>query len=217
MRRFLSALLATSWLLLSAAPAQAQLPPAATVQVDYDTDVRPLLAQNCYACHGPEVQQSGLRLDLRQNALRGGDYGPVIMPGKSADSKLIHRLVSGDGGMQMPPSGSLLPEEIGILRAWIDQGADFRNDVADEAPARPIDPRLATLITAVRSGASSRSTVEAAVAGSRDLVNAKDPAGSTPLHHAAGPRLNSLASPSSFTKTPPMNKFIHPTMPKEQS
>ena len=61
--------------------AQAPLPPAASRSVDYDADVRPLLSQNCYSCHGPEAQQSGLRLDLRQNALRGGDYGPVISPG----------------------------------------------------------------------------------------------------------------------------------------
>lgn len=56
---------------------QAQSPPvqAPNRQIDFDKDVRPLLAQNCYSCHSPEVQQSGLRLDLRQNALRGGDYG----------------------------------------------------------------------------------------------------------------------------------------------
>src|SRR5262245_41559898 len=51
--------------------AQTKLPPAASTKVDYTKDIRPLLAQNCYGCHGPEVQQSGLRLDLRQNALRG--------------------------------------------------------------------------------------------------------------------------------------------------
>src|SRR5262249_20722800 len=103
--------------------AQAPLPPAASKSVDYQKDVKPLLAQNCYGCHGPDVQQSGLRLDLRQNALRGGDYGPVILPGKSSESKLIRRLVDGDGGLQMPPTGPLSPEDIGILRAWIDQGA----------------------------------------------------------------------------------------------
>ena len=75
--------------------AQTPLPPPASRTVDYDKDVKPLLAQHCYGCHGPEVQQSGLRLDLRQNALRGGDYGPVIIPGKSAESKLIRRLADG--------------------------------------------------------------------------------------------------------------------------
>jgi hypothetical protein len=59
------------------------------VKVDYDKAVKPLLAQNCYQCHGPSAQQAALRLDLRQNALRGGDYGPVIIPGKRAESKLI--------------------------------------------------------------------------------------------------------------------------------
>jgi ankyrin repeat protein/mono/diheme cytochrome c family protein len=163
--------------------AQTQLPPAASSKVDYDKDVKPLLAQNCYSCHGDTVQQAGLRLDLRQNALRGGDYGPVIVPGKSAESKLIKRLVDGDGGMQMPPSGPLAPEEIGILRAWIDQGAEFRTEVA-ERPAPPVNPKLADLITSVR--ADARPVVERKVAATPELLNATDPAGSTLLHHAAG-------------------------------
>ena len=66
--------------------AQAPVPQALPKRVSYDKDVKPLLSQNCYSCHGAEVQQSGLRLDLRQNALRGGDYGPVIIPGKSAEA-----------------------------------------------------------------------------------------------------------------------------------
>ncbi len=102
-----------------------ELPPAADMKVDFDQHVKPILAKNCHACHGTKQQQSGLRLDKRQNALRGGDYGPVIIAGKSADSKLILRLVSGDGGMQMPPTGPLAAEDIGILRAWIDQGAEW--------------------------------------------------------------------------------------------
>src|SRR4051812_26724446 len=98
--------------------AEVQLPPAATIRVDFEKHVKPLLAQKCFSCHGEDVQQSGLRLDKRQNAMRGGDYGPVIIAGKSAESKLIRKLVSGDGGMQMPPTGPLSGEEIGILRAW---------------------------------------------------------------------------------------------------
>ena len=121
--------------------AQGQLPPAASRTVDYDRDVRPILAQNCYSCHGAEAQQSGLRLDLRQNALRGGDYGPVITSGNSADSKLIKRLVNGDGGLQMPPTGPLSDDEIGILRAWINQGADFRTEIRPEAPPAAVDPK----------------------------------------------------------------------------
>src|SRR5215510_2877127 len=117
--------------------AQSKFPPAANRKVDYQKDIQPLLAQNCYSCHGPEVQQAGLRLDKRQPALRGGDYGPVIKIGDSAASKLIRRVVDGDGGMQMPPTGPLSDEEIGLLRAWIDQGAEFRTDIVAEAPRKP--------------------------------------------------------------------------------
>src|SRR5580765_9122500 len=59
-------------------PAQAKLPPAATLKVDFVRDVQPILSQKCHSCHGADAQQAGLRLDRRQNALRGGDYGPVI-------------------------------------------------------------------------------------------------------------------------------------------
>jgi ankyrin repeat protein len=168
---------------LASAPAAAQTAGSAP-PVDYDKDVKPLLAQHCYGCHGPEVQQAGLRLDLRQNALRGGDYGPVIVPGKSGDSKLIRRVIDGDGGMQMPPTGPLAPDEIAVLRAWIDQGAEFRTEIAAEAPPRPVDPRLATLIDAVRSAPAA--TVEPLIAANRDLIAATDAGGSTLLHHAAG-------------------------------
>src|SRR5438105_2932726 len=147
MRRVLVAVFGCFAVLLRVA-AQSPSPDPAARTVDYLKDVKPLLAQNCYGCHGPDVQQSGLRLDLRQNALRGGDYGPVIIPGKSAESRLVRRLVNGDGGLQMPPTGALSDDEIGILRAWIDQGADFRIQVQDDAPAKPVDPKLAALITA---------------------------------------------------------------------
>src|SRR5215469_15617420 len=126
---------------VSLALAQTKMPPSADRKVDFEKDVQPILAQKCHACHGEEIQQSGLRLDKRQNALRGGDYGPVIVIGKSAESKLIRRLVNGDGGLQMPPTGPLSDEEIGILRAWIDQGADFRTQVQDEAAPKPVDPK----------------------------------------------------------------------------
>src|SRR4029434_8094278 len=112
------------------------LPRGPSREVDYKQDIQPLLAQKCYSCHGPDVQQAGLRLDLRQNALRGGDYGPVIKIGNSASSKLIRRLVDGDGGLQMPPTGALSDDEIGLLRAWIDQGAEVRTDILAEEIGR---------------------------------------------------------------------------------
>ena len=164
------------------ASAQTKMPAAANFKIDFEKHVQPILAQKCHSCHGSEVQQGGLRLDKRQNAFRGGDYGPVILPGKGAESKLIKRLINGDGGLQMPPTGALPEEEIAILRAWIDQGADFRIEVHEE-PAKPVDPKLTTLISRIR--AHDLPAVKEMLAANAGLINAKDRAGSTPLHHAA--------------------------------
>jgi ankyrin repeat protein len=84
----------------------------------------------------------------------------------------------------MPPTGPLSDEEIGVLRAWIDQGADWRISVQEEAPPPPVDPKLATLISAVRS--RHLKTVEKLIAANPELVNGHDAAGAMPLHHAAG-------------------------------
>jgi ankyrin repeat protein len=177
--------LVSAALLAGAPPLAAQTPLSApTTAIDYTKDVQPLLAEKCYACHGVDVQQAGLRLDLRQNALRGGDYGPVIIPGKSADSKLIRRIVDGDGALQMPPTGPLSDEEIGIFRAWIDQGAEFRTEVAEAVTPPAIDPAVAALVTAARSG--SRSDLERLIGRDRERVKVVDPAGSSLLQHAAG-------------------------------
>jgi ankyrin repeat protein len=168
-----------------ATPVTAQTPAAAAeTRVNYDTQIRPILAQHCYACHGPEAQQSGLRLDLRQAALRGGDYGPVINPGNSAESKLIKRVINGDGGVQMPPTGPLSEDEINLLRAWIDQGADFRTEIRPEPAPRPVDPKVAAVIEAVRT--RNRTALETLIAAEPDVARATDAGGSTPLHHAAG-------------------------------
>jgi ankyrin repeat protein len=175
---------------LAAAPAAAQsissakLPPPADTKVDFNTDVRPILASKCFGCHSAIQQQSGLRLDRRQEALRGGDYGVVIVPGKSAESRLILRLVGGDFGLQMPPTGPLSPEEIGILRAWIDQGGDYPDVVVDESakPKKPIDPQLQLLIAEIRKG--STATLGRLQRGD-PLVSATDPNGATPLMYAA--------------------------------
>ncbi len=162
-----------------------ELPPAADMRVDFDQHVKPILAAKCHACHGTKQQQSGLRLDMRQNALRGGDYGPVILAGKSADSKLILRLVSGDGGMQMPPTGPLAAEDIGVLRAWIDQGAEWGEiELRPREPSKPLDPRLKALIAAVRGQKSA--AAKKLLRDDPELVNRRDHSDSTPLHHAAG-------------------------------
>ena len=160
------------------------LPPPAAMTVDYDQHVRPILTARCFGCHGPTQQQSGLRLDLRQNALRGGDYGTVIVPGKSAESKLILRLAGSSIGLQMPPTGALLPDEISVLRAWIDQGADMPGRAADAiAVKRVTKPEVQTFLDAIHR--HDLVGVRQALASDRTLANSPDASGSTALMHAA--------------------------------
>jgi hypothetical protein len=71
--------------------------------VDFQADIAPLL-KRCTPCHGAQQAMNGLRLDRGEDALRGGYSGPVILPGNSAESKLIHA-VSGSGKLAMPPAG----------------------------------------------------------------------------------------------------------------
>ncbi len=97
----------------------------AETPVDFGKQVEPLLRSKCVACHGPAQQISGLRLDARQAAMAGGYSGPVIVPGKSAESKLMDRLTGAKGVMVMPPGKPLTAAEIATIRAWIDQGANW--------------------------------------------------------------------------------------------
>ena len=69
-----------------------ELPPAATAEIDCARDVQPLLKRNCQGCHGAGMQQSGFRLDDGVAALKGGYGGASILPGKSAESRLVHRV-----------------------------------------------------------------------------------------------------------------------------
>lgn len=132
----------------------APLPPAATRRVDFSRDIQPLLSQHCYGCHGPDKQKGDLRWDVKESAFKTGDHGPIIVPGKSSSSRVIV-LVSGlDPDSVMPPRGErLTTEQIGLLRAWIDQGAvwpasatvaakaaDKRNHWAFKPPVRPAVP-----------------------------------------------------------------------------
>ena len=106
-----------------------KLPPASTVLVDFSRDVQPLLNKHCVDCHGPEKQKGGLRLDNKASALQGGDEGKVIVPERSAESRLIHLIAGLEPDTIMPPKGEpLAGEEISLLRAWIDQGAHWPDD-----------------------------------------------------------------------------------------
>src|SRR5690242_15819231 len=96
---------------------------AQTTKVDFARDVQPLLRQNCVGCHGPSQQMGGLRLDRKSSVFKNGLRR--VVPGSSENSFLIHRL-NGDGpGLSMPPTGPLKPEQIAVIKTWIEQGAEW--------------------------------------------------------------------------------------------
>jgi ankyrin repeat protein len=163
----------------------ASLAQPGSTRVDFTRDVNPILRAQCHACHGSSQQKAGLRLDHRAAALRGGDSGPVILPGNSAESKLILRLVGSELGIQMPPTGPLTAEEIGILRAWIDQGPDWPETSLTEAPPSKETPdsRSESLFQAIRKGDTD--AVRALLRSDRSLVNLRDSSGATPLMHGS--------------------------------
>jgi hypothetical protein len=104
-----------------------KLPPRATNQVDFARDIQPIFERSCLRCHGPDRPKSKYRLDNRESALRGGEeHTDDIVPGRSAESKLIHYVARFVPDLEMPPKGKgdpLTTNEIALLRAWIDQGA----------------------------------------------------------------------------------------------
>jgi len=125
--------------------------------VDFVKDIQPIFSENCYTCHGPKKQEAQFRLDNKQIALQGGELGPAILPGKSAESLLIHAVSGVKEDLVMPKEGKrLTADQIGLLRAWIDQGADWpdsasvkiedkRNHWAFKPPIRPKVPDVPAL------------------------------------------------------------------------
>ena len=120
---------------------------------DYASEVAPLLKKRCAGCHGAAQAQSGLRLDSALATLEGGYAGPVILPGNSASSPLMERVLSAKEGFMMPPMGArLTAAEVAILREWVDAGAKHsevaavkvakKKHWAFEALSRPIPPTV---------------------------------------------------------------------------
>jgi hypothetical protein len=118
-----------------------ELPPPATQKgLTFEKDVKPLFEASCVRCHGERNPKGALRVDTLEGLLAGSDEGRVIVPGDSAKSKLVHSIArlnpktamppeprkprTPPGGRnQGPPPKPLTPAEVGIVRAWIDQGA----------------------------------------------------------------------------------------------
>jgi mono/diheme cytochrome c family protein len=133
---FLGSLLAISVLSAGAADKKAtvdtsKLPPASDQKgVTYAKDIKSIFDKSCVKCHGAEKPKAKLRLDSLEGTLKGSENGKVIEPGKSADSILIHNVahIGNEDDFMPPPDNKakippLTKEQIGLVRAWIDQGA----------------------------------------------------------------------------------------------
>ena len=114
-------------------------------EVDFDRDIRPILSNNCFACHGPDqnTREAELRLDDKDSVFSDRDT-PLITPGKSSASELFRRISSTDENEMMPPAGfrkKLTDDQIELIKNWIDQGAEWKQHWAWTAPNRPAVPQ----------------------------------------------------------------------------
>ena len=127
---------------------RAQAPPAAAVStpVTFERDILPVMAATCLNCHGEDVQLGKLDLRTRESALRGGEHGTAIVPGKAEQSRLF-RMIAGLDDPAMPLGlDPLTPGQIAAFRAWIDQGAPWSPGVATAVGSPGVNP-LAALET----------------------------------------------------------------------
>lgn len=103
----------------------------------FETEVRPILAQNCYRCHGPDKQKSELRLDHIAFIKKGGERGPALDPSRPTLSRLLHAVDYADPDLQMPPKRRLPEAERRVLRKWIEAGAWWPEEPVPEQLRKP--------------------------------------------------------------------------------
>src|SRR5438105_1014508 len=134
--------------LIQAAAASGPLPPPAQKKIDFTQDIKPLLEASCIKCHAHGQKKGGFQIDTHESFLKGGETGPAVLPGKSEESYLVHLVAGFDPDKIMPQKGPrLTADQIALLRAWIDQGLVWGQNVvfrrarqADLAPRRPPVP-----------------------------------------------------------------------------
>jgi mono/diheme cytochrome c family protein len=151
-------------------------------KVDFRRDVQPILQQHCVSCHGSELQMNGFRLDRRADAMRGGSQSD-IGPGNADGSRLYHRLIDTKFGQQMPPAGRLKDVEIETIKQWIDQGAEWPDDLSGEVPTPAVHPDASLLMAAIRRG--DRPAIDRLFRDAPSAVTHRGPQGATPLMFAA--------------------------------
>ena len=135
--------------------------PAKQAPLDFNRDIRPILSDNCFACHGPDekARKAKLRLDTEEGAFAVTDGQSPIVPGRSGASELIKRVTNTDPDEIMPPPKSgkrLTSGQVGRLRQWIDEGAPWQGHWAFQSPVRPAIPPF-------RNGKWARNPIDAFV------------------------------------------------------
>ena len=142
-----------------------EIPPPLNRKVEYSKEIQPLLQKRCLGCHGAKKQKGKLRLDRLSSLLRGGESGePAIVVGKSSESHLVKLVAGLDPELVMPPRGKRLSAgEIGLLRAWIDQGAKTPGQQENSGPTELTHWAFKTLagkVPARRDGAWGQNPVD---------------------------------------------------------
>jgi len=126
--------------LLAKTSALAESPPP----VRFNRDIRPIMSDNCFACHGPGTREAGLRLDVRDETVQPADSGETpIVPGKPDESEVVRRVMSDDPDTVMPPPQAhktLSSEQKEIIRRWVEQGAAYENHWSFEPPVKAEPP-----------------------------------------------------------------------------
>ena len=141
MKHSLTIAAALAGLLLAAVPLSAADAP--TRPLDFAKDVRPILAKNCFACHGTDEthREGGLRLDLRDAAIKKLEDGKTaIVPGHAERSELVRRITAAKADDRMPPAdanATLTKDQIGLLTRWVAEGARYSLHWSFEKPVRP--------------------------------------------------------------------------------
>ena len=130
MMRFAAVLVGSLCVLMPRAVAQAPAQPSAADVEFFETRVRPVLAVNCYGCHGPDKQVNSLRVDSREALVRGGKRGSALVAGKPGESLLIQAVRH--MGLQMPLGGRLKDSEIAALEEWVRRGAPWPASVVTQ-------------------------------------------------------------------------------------
>ncbi len=144
---FVSAMLLVSLALINTDPTSIAQTRSAQKAVDFNRDIRPILSDTCFTCHGPDeqTQQAGLRLDTKEGAFADRGGYQIIIPGKAAESRLFQRVSAKEEHLRMPPPTAdrkLTQQQIELLRRWIDEGARWDTHWAYAPPKRPSLPTV---------------------------------------------------------------------------